>query len=190
MADAAAVTALILLDRDGVINEDSPDYIRSADEFVPLPGAFEAMVRLNRAGFQLGICTNQSAVGRGYISEAGLAEIHGRIEQELERLGGALAGIVHCPHLPEDGCDCRKPRPGMLLSLMRTVGACARETTFVGDSLRDLEAATAAGCRAVLVRTGNGRVTEAPARAAGFDEVYDDLADFAAVELARDRDRR
>lgn len=190
MADTAAVTALILLDRDGVINEDSPDYIRSADDFVPLPGAFEAMVHLHRAGFRVGICTNQSAVGRGYISEAGLAEIHGWIEQQVERLGGALAGIAHCPHLPEDGCDCRKPRPGMLLELMRSVGAGPGETTFVGDSLRDLEAAAAAGCRAVLVRTGKGLATEAPARAAGFDEVYDDLADFAAVELARVRDRR
>ena len=185
MADSAALTALILLDRDGVINADSPDYVRSVDDFVLLPGALDAMARLHRAGFSLGICTNQSAVGRGYISEAGVAEIHRRLEQDLARLGGCLAGIVHCPHLPGDGCECRKPRPGMLLSLMDALGVGAGDTTFVGDSIRDLEAARAAGCRGVLVRTGNGRGDEADARAAGFTEVYEDLAEFATVEIAR-----
>lgn len=187
MADSAALTALILLDRDGVINEDSPDYIRSVEEFVPLPGALDAMVRLHRAGFRLGICTNQSAIGRGYVGEAGVIEIHRHLERELERLGGALAGIAYCPHVPDAGCDCRKPRPGMLLSLMRAAGIGACATTFVGDSMRDLEAAQAARCRGVLVRTGKGSIAEADAKAAGFTEVYADLAEFASAEIARIR---
>jgi D-glycero-D-manno-heptose 1,7-bisphosphate phosphatase len=184
-AAATAVTALILLDRDGVINEDSPDYIKSVEEFVPLPGALEAMARLHHAGFKLGICTNQSAVGRGLISDDGVREIHQRIHVELQRLGGALAGIAYCPHLPTDDCDCRKPKPGMLLSLMGSLDATAAQTTFVGDSMRDLEAAAAAGCRGVLVRTGNGAAVESAARAAGFGEIHDDLNAFAAAEIRR-----
>lgn len=174
---------LVLLDRDGVINRDSPDYIKSVAEFVPLAGALEAIVRLTRAGLQVGVCTNQSAIARGLISEADLEAIFAVLAQSLTALGSGLAGIAWCPHLPEDGCDCRKPCPGMLNRLMAELGVPPAETVFVGDSLKDLEAARAAGCRAVLVRTGNGSMTEAGLDEPGAIEVYDDLSAFADALL-------
>lgn len=182
MADAARVTRLILLDRDGVINEDSADFIRSVDEFILLPGALESMARLHRAGFKLGICTNQSGIGRGFISEEAVQETHRRLEADLATLGGNLDAVFYCPHLPDDDCDCRKPRPGMLLAAMTSLGVAPADTVFVGDSKRDLDAARSAGCRGVLVRTGNGRATEAEAADRGR-KVYDDLAAFAAAEI-------
>jgi D-glycero-D-manno-heptose 1,7-bisphosphate phosphatase len=184
MADATRVTRLILLDRDGVINEDSPDFIRTVDEFIPLPDALESMVRLHRAGFKLGVCTNQSAIARGFISEEAVQETHRRLEADLSALGGALDAVVYCPHHPDDDCECRKPRPGMLLEVMTSLGIAPVDTVFVGDSKRDLEAAQAAGCRGVLVRTGNGRVTESEL-GAGAKEVYDDLAAFTDAEIQR-----
>jgi len=185
MADTAVVTRLILLDRDGVINQDSPDYIKSVDEFIPIPGALEAMAKLYAAGFRLGVCTNQSALGRGLVSEKGLAEIHQRLGEALAEQGAVLEGIRHCPHLPDDGCDCRKPEPGMLIELMTALEVAPSDTVFVGDSLKDVQAALAAGCRPVLVRTGNGSSAEGRVRAAGVDEIFDDLAAFGEAEIAR-----
>jgi D-glycero-D-manno-heptose 1,7-bisphosphate phosphatase len=179
------VTRIILLDRDGVINRDSADYIKSAAEFVPIAGSIEAMARLSGSGLQLGICTNQSGIRRCLLSESDLQEIFAKLKKLLADHGALLPAIAHCPHLPDDGCNCRKPQPGMLLMLMEQLNASAAETLFVGDSLTDIQAALAAGCQPVLVRTGKGRVSEADARKLGVTEVYDSLADFAAAEIAR-----
>ena len=162
------MAGLILLDRDGVINRDSDAFIKSEDEFLPLPGAYDAIAALCRAGFRIAVCTNQSGIGRGLLSETVLAAIHQKLERGIVAAGGILDGISYCPHLPEDDCDCRKPRPGMILKLMGRLQVRAEETTFVGDSLRDLEAGLAAGCRVVLVRTGNGAASEAEGQGAGL----------------------
>ena len=176
---------LILLDRDGVINRDSDAFVKSAEEFIPLPGAFDAIAALGNAGAMVAVCTNQSGIGRGLLTEQDLALIHQKLEQGINTAGGSLHGIRYCPHLPDDGCDCRKPKPGMVKRLMKDLSATPAETTFVGDSLRDLQAGRAAGVRVVLVRTGNGRKSETAARASGCDEIYDDLSAFARAEVAR-----
>jgi len=176
---------LILLDRDGVINRDSADYIKSVAEFVPIEGSLEAMVRLSRSGLLLGLCSNQSAIGRGLIDEPGLQAIFAKLNDALAEHGTALDAIEYCPHLPDAGCLCRKPQPGMLLSVMARLQSTPAQTTFVGDSLSDLQAALAAGCHPVLVRTGNGRGSEAAARDLGVIEVHDSLAAFTDAEIAR-----
>ena len=174
---------LILLDRDGVVNFDSPDYIKDAGEWVPIPGSLEAIVALRKGGFKVAICTNQAGVGRGILSLSALCAIHDKLHDSLRRLGGELDALTYCPHHPDDGCRCRKPAPGMLLDTMAELHAEPSESTFVGDSLKDIEAARAAGCAAVLVRTGNGRDTESAARALGA-EVFDDLSAFSRALLS------
>jgi len=172
---------LILLDRDGVINFDSPDYIKTAAEWRPIPGSLEAIAMLRAHGAKVAVCTNQAGIARGKFSAADLAAIHSKLNSVLAALDTRLDGLTYCPHHPDDGCDCRKPKPGMLLAMMREFAADPTETVFVGDSLRDLQAANAAGCKAVLVRTGAGRETEPRARADGLTfEAFDDLAGWAA----------
>lgn len=177
------MTEVILLDRDGVINRDSSAFVKSVEEFVPLPGAIEAIGELCRAGYRLGVCSNQSGIGRGYLTEAEAGRIHAHLLALVEEQGGRLSPIIYCPHLPDAGCDCRKPKPGMLVQAMAEIGVEGVQTTFVGDSMRDLLAARAAGCRAVLVRSGNGATVESEARAEGFAEIFDDLASFARAKL-------
>jgi D-glycero-D-manno-heptose 1,7-bisphosphate phosphatase len=179
------VGKLILLDRDGVINQDSEDFVKTSGEFVPLPGSIDAIAALSAAGFQVAVCTNQSGVGRGLLTQTELSRIHNKLIRLVESAGGRINAIRFCPHLPDDGCDCRKPAPGMPLAVMRELNQRPADTTLVGDSLRDLESGRAAGCRAVLVRTGNGASVERKAREAGFVEVYDDLAAFSRIEIAR-----
>ena len=174
---------LVLLDRDGVINQDSPDFIRTLDEWMPIPGAIDAISRLKHHEFLVGICTNQSGVGRGLLTEATLADMHGLLQKHLLERNAGIDAWRYCPHLPDSGCECRKPRPGMLLDLMRALGVDAQQTCFVGDSLRDMEAARAAGCEGVLVRTGHGRSVEAQARLVGVVRVYDDLSSFADAQI-------
>ncbi|MAT82770.1 MAG: D-glycero-beta-D-manno-heptose-1,7-bisphosphate 7-phosphatase [Gammaproteobacteria bacterium] len=169
---------LILLDRDGVLNVDSPDFVRSADEWLPIPGALPAVAALNRAGLLVGVCTNQSGVGRGLFSEATLTDIHRRMRTELDAAGGHLDDLRYCPHDPDAGCDCRKPAPGMLRAAMAALDVSPDETIFVGDAIRDVEAAHAAGCRAALVRTGKGAQVEPLARGMGVSWIGDDLAAF------------
>jgi D-glycero-D-manno-heptose 1,7-bisphosphate phosphatase len=172
---------LILLDRDGVINHDSPDYIKHVDEWVPLPGAIEAIVALKRAGFLVGVCTNQAGLARGLLSEPALAAIHDRLHRLLAAQDTALDDLRFCPHGPDAGCGCRKPRPGMLVAAMRALRVAPSDTLFVGDAVRDVEAALAAGCRPVLVRSGTGADAEAAARALGVTWVAEDLAEVARV---------
>ncbi len=175
---------LVMLDRDGVINEDSTDYIKSLAEFRPIPGAFEAIARLCHAGRQVCIVSNQSGIGRGLFGYDALFAIHDRIQREVAELGGRICAIAFAPEAPEAATAMRKPAPGMLLDLARRLQIDIREAVFVGDSMRDIEAARAAGCRPVLVRTGNGARTEQEfaAQLAGV-EVFDDLAAFAAAEV-------
>ena len=146
----------VFLDRDGVINRDSPDYIKSRTEFHPLPGSIEAIVRLSRQGVRVIVITNQSAVNRGMISLAELRAIHSELRVGVSDRGGRIDDILFCPHHPEEHCDCRKPKPGMILEACKRHGIDAAQCVMVGDSAKDILAGRAAGCAAaVLVRTGN-----------------------------------
>lgn len=150
---------LIILDRDGVINEDSDDYIKTPKEWIPIPGSLEAIAALNRAGHQVVVATNQSGIGRGLYSEADLAQIHATMHQHLLNVGGHIDAIFYCPHLPTANCACRKPKPGLLLDIAAQFHANLKDALMVGDASRDIECAHAAGCPAVLVKTGKGMST-------------------------------
>ena len=170
---------LLILDRDGVINHDSDAYIKTLDEWIPLPGAVEAIARLSRAGWTVAVATNQSGLARGYYDQAALDAMHTRLRQLVAEQGGELGLIVHCPHGPDDGCDCRKPRPGMLRQIAAHYGVSLAGVWFVGDSSGDLKAALAVGCQPVLVKTGKGLLTLAQPLPAGT-LVFDDLAAVAS----------
>lgn len=172
---------LAILDRDGVINQDSPHYIKSAAEWQPIPGSLEAIARLNAADWRVAVATNQAGLARGLFSQAALDAIHRRMETALAAVGGHIDVLVYCPHRPEDGCDCRKPAPGLLHEIARRTGADLAGVPFVGDTRKDVEAARAVGARPLLVRTGQGEATLATlgAEAAGV-EVFADLS--AVVE--------
>lgn len=142
---------LVLIDRDGVINRDSTEYIKRVEEWQPLPGSLEAIADLTRAGFTVAVVTNQSGIGRGLLTEKTLAAIHAAMRQAVETAGGRIAGIHHCPHLPDDGCDCRKPRPGLLHRAAEALGLPLAGAPFIGDKISDVEAARAAGARPILV---------------------------------------
>lgn len=150
---------LVILDRDGVINEDSDAYIKSPEEWIAIPGAAEAIARLKRAGYQVVVATNQSGVGRGYFDAATLGAIHDRMHETLAAAGATLDGVFHCPHAPEDGCDCRKPAAGLLDQIANALGEPVAGAWLVGDSLRDFQCGAARGCQPVLVRTGKGERT-------------------------------
>lgn len=178
--------ALVLLDRDGVLNEDSPGYIKSVDEWRPLAGSLAAVARMKQAGFAVAVCTNQSAIARGLTDACALEAIHALLRRELADHGVGLDGIYVCPHGPDDGCACRKPRPGLLERAMTELGHAAQSTWYIGDAIRDVQAALAAGCTPVLVRTGNGTAAEREARGLGVELVFDDL-DAAADWLVQPR---
>ena len=175
---------LVILDRDGVINRDSPDFVKSADEWIPLPGSIRAIADLSAAGFTVTIASNQSGLARGLLDRAALRAMHRKLRRLVGRQGGRVARIVVCPHGPDEGCNCRKPGPGLLLRLGRFYRCNLDGVPVVGDSLRDLQAASRVGARPILVRTGNGRTTEAGLRGelAGI-EVFDDLAAASAALL-------
>lgn len=173
---------LIVLDRDGVINADSADFVRSVDAFQPLPGSIEALAGLSRQGITVAVATNQSGLGRGLFTDADLAAMHARLRDSVESLGGRIDAIAWCPHHPDDGCPCRKPRAGLLHALAAALGQPMDGAPMVGDSLRDLEAGIAVGARPVLVRSGKGAAVEADARALGAS-VFDDLAAVARAVL-------
>ncbi len=150
---------LVILDRDGVINEDSDEFIKSPSEFVAIEGSIEAIALLSNAGFTVAVATNQSGVARGLLNDRTLDAIHDKLRLEVREAGGDIGRIVYCPHHPDDGCDCRKPAPGLLLRLAHQYGVPLDNVPMVGDSDRDIEAAKAAGCHPILVLTGNGRKT-------------------------------
>lgn len=171
---------LVILDRDGVINEDSDDYIKTPEEYIPIPGSLEAIARLNQAGYTVVVATNQSGIGRGYFSLATLEAMHDKLRSLLAQVHGRIDGIFYCPHAPEDQCDCRKPRPGLYHQIASHFGISLTGVPAIGDSLRDLEAARAVGAKPILVRTGKGERALASGENLGDVSVYDDLAD--AVE--------
>lgn len=175
-------TRLVILDRDGVINRESEQFIRSPAEWHPLPGSLQAIASLTRAGYAVVVATNQSGVGRGLFSADTLDKIHDKMTSAIEARGGKLAGIFVCPHAPQDGCDCRKPLPGLLRRIEAAHGPLTGVPS-VGDSERDIRASQAAGARAMLVRTGNGRATEARLASTEPVEIFDDLAAVAEFLL-------
>lgn len=181
---------LVILDRDGVINEDSAAYVKSADEWIPLPGSIAAIARLSRAGYTVVVATNQSGLARGLFGLDDLEAMHAKLQTLVMDAGGTLDGIFYCPHLPEDGCGCRKPAPGLLDAIAAELGISVVGAPLIGDSLRDLEAGVARGCLPLLVRTGKGRDAErqlaAQADAAlRHAAVFDDLAAAADFILTQ-----
>lgn len=151
----------VFLDRDGVLNQDRADYVKTPDELVMIAGSAKAVRRLNAAGLPVVVVTNQSGVAYGRYTEDDLAAIHRRLADELAVFGAQVGGIYYCPHRAEDACDCRKPLPGMLLHAAAEHGFDPRRAVLVGDAARDLEAAGACGAARVLVRTGQGAQHEA-----------------------------
>lgn len=167
---------LIILDRDGVINQDSDDFIKNVDEFIPLPGSLEAIARLNQAGYRVTIATNQSGIARGYYDIATLNAMHDKLRRLLSTLGAGIEMIAFCPHGPDDNCDCRKPRAGMYREIADRFEVTLHGVPIVGDSLRDLIAAREVGARPILVRTGKGLRTLEKGEGLEGIAVYDDLA--------------
>ncbi len=148
-----------MLDRDGVINEDSDAYIKSPEEWKPIPGSMEALALMNQAGFRVAIITNQSGLARGLFTNKTLADIHAKMHRMTSKLGGRIEKVYYCPHGPDDDCSCRKPAPGLLLRFARENDLELTDVPFVGDSIRDIEAARSAGASPILVRTGKGNKT-------------------------------
>lgn len=144
-------TRLVLVDRDGVINRDSNEYIKSVAEWQPLPGSLEAIAELTLAGFAVVVITNQSGIGRGLFSEKTLASIHAEMQSRVASAGGRIAGIFYCPHRPDDGCDCRKPKPKLLEQAAAEFGVSLDGVAFIGDKTSDVEAARSAGARPIRV---------------------------------------
>lgn len=175
---------IVILDRDGVINQDSDAFIKTPEEWIAIPGSLEAIARLNQAGYRVVVASNQSGLARGLFDQAALEAIHKKMESSLRKLGGRLDGIYYCPHGPDDNCHCRKPKPGLLLQIAEDLGLDSIEGVLVGDSLRDLQAAQAVGIKPVLVLTGKGKKTTAKLGKNSEIETYNDLADFVARLLA------
>jgi D-glycero-D-manno-heptose 1,7-bisphosphate phosphatase len=170
---------LLILDRDGVINHDSDAYIKSVEEWIPIPGSIEAIAQLSKAGWTVAVATNQSGIARGYYDLATLDAMHARLRQLVAEQGGEMGLIVYCPHGPDEGCDCRKPKPGMLQTIANHYQVDLTGLWFVGDSSGDLKAALAVDSQPVLVKTGKGEKTMASTLPANT-LVFDDLAAVAA----------
>ncbi|MBX7057358.1 MAG: D-glycero-beta-D-manno-heptose 1,7-bisphosphate 7-phosphatase [Leptospirales bacterium] len=166
---------LAILDRDGTINLDSPNAILKLEEFELLPGAATAIAALSQSGILVAVATNQAAIGRGRTTAAEVEKMHAKLRSEAHAAGGKIDWIMICPHRPEDQCQCRKPAPGMLLELLMRAEVTPQAAVMIGDSLRDLEAAQAAGIRALLVRSGNGAELEATGGARLAAGIFDDL---------------
>lgn len=147
----------VFLDRDGVINQNRPDYVKSWEEFTFLPGVFSSLRRLAKSELAIVVVTNQSAIGRGLMSQATLEEIHARMTSEIARRGGRIDAIFYCPHRPEENCPCRKPRPGLLLRAAEELDLNLSRSYLVGDSLSDVELGLTLGCTTFLVLSGRGR---------------------------------
>lgn len=185
------VVRLVILGRDGILNVYRDDHVKSPEEWQPLPGALEAVARLNQAGWHAVVATNQSGIGRGMIDMASVNAVHAHMNRCLMAAGGRVDAVFFCPHTPEDGCDCRKPQPGLMKEIGKRYGIDLRLVPMVADTLRDLEAARAAGCEPHLVRTGragamdDGQIERALALVPGA-MVHDDLAAFVDFLLRRD----
>ena len=175
---------LIILDRDGVINEDSEEYIKHPDEWTAIAGSLQAIARLHQAGWTVAIASNQSGLARGYFDVATLASIHQKLRRELAHFGGAIDAFFVCPHGPGDGCSCRKPLPGLFHDIAHRYDVSLAGVPAVGDSLRDLQASHAAGCTPWLVQTGNGPRTLAQGDLPRGTRLADSLAAMVDQLLA------
>ena len=172
---------LIILDRDGVINQDSDQFIKSPDEWKPLPGSLEAIARLTQAGYRVVVATNQSGIGRGLFDMPTLNAIHDKMHKACAQVGGRIDAVFFCPHAAEADCKCRKPRSGMIEEIAERFGADLSGVPSVGDSLRDLEASAQLGAQPVLVLTGKGRKSQAKGGLPANTLVYPDLAAYVAT---------
>jgi D-glycero-D-manno-heptose 1,7-bisphosphate phosphatase len=186
------MTKLVILDRDGTINEDRDDFVKSPEEWVPLPGALEAIARLNHSGWHTVIATNQSGLGRGTFDMTTLNAMHVKMNQLLAKQGGRIDAVFFCPHTPDDACACRKPLPGLFEQIGERFGMTLRDVPVVGDTLRDLQAGAAAGCKPHLVRTGKAQhltdeQVEALCAQVPGTTVHRDLAAFAEHMVQTER---
>ena len=174
---------LVILDRDGVINHDSDDFVKTPAEWQPIDGSIEAIARLSSAGFTVAVATNQSGIGRKLLDRPALDAMHDKLRTLVKEAGGDIGRIVYCPHHPDDACDCRKPAPGLFQSLSRQYGVPLDGVPVIGDAERDLIAARAVNARPVLVLTGKGAATAEQLKQRGDEvETYADL-DAAADSL-------
>lgn len=180
----------VILDRDGVVNLDSDQFIKTPDEWIPIPGSLEAIAAMNEAGYRVVIASNQSGIGRGLFEMSALNAMHEKMYKALARLGGRVEAIFFCPHTAADGCDCRKPKPGLIQQAAQRFGIEPRGVPIVGDSLRDLEAGVALGCVPHLVRTGKGEATLAKGNLPEGTRVHDDLRAFSRWLLQLDNPAR
>jgi D-glycero-D-manno-heptose 1,7-bisphosphate phosphatase len=173
---------LVILDRDGTINHDSDQYIKSPAEWKPIKGSLEAIARLTQAGWHVVVATNQSGLGRGLFDMATLNAIHDSMHHAVHQAGGRIDAIFFCPHAGDSNCECRKPKPGMPLEIARRMNVELDGVPMVGDSLRDLQAAAASGAKPVLVLTGKGKKTRDAGGLPAGTAIYPDLAAFAAQQ--------
>jgi len=175
---------LVILDRDGVINFDSPQFIKSPEEWKPIPGSLEAIARLNQAGYRVVVATNQSGIGRGLFDMATLNAIHDKMYRALAQVGGRIDALFFCPHAAELNCPCRKPRPGMFEEIARRFNVELAGVPAIGDARRDLETAAAVGARPMLVLTGKGQLTLEAGDLPADTLVFENLAEAVKYLLA------
>lgn len=179
---------LIILDRDGTINCDSEDFIKTPDEWLPLPGALEAIARLNHAGWHVVIASNQSGLGRGLFDVTALNAIHAKMHKLLAAVGGRIDAVFYCPHSPEESCKCRKPLPGLFEQIAARTGVQLKDVPMAGDSLRDVQAGAAAGCEPHLVLSGKSAHYREGGQPEGLPAgtiLHDDLSAFADFIIKR-----
>ena len=175
---------LVILDRDGVINEDSTEFIKAPEDWVPIPGSLDAIARLNRAGFRVVVATNQSGIRRRLLDIGTLNRIHEVMHRQLAGVGGHVEAIFICPCHPKDDCSCFKPNPGMLLDIAARLRVSLETVPYIGDKLSDVEAARAAGARPILVKTGVGAKTLEENPDLGDVGVFENLAEVADSLIA------
>jgi D-glycero-D-manno-heptose 1,7-bisphosphate phosphatase len=168
---------LVILDRDGVINQDSDQFIKNTTEWKPIPGSLEAIARLNHAGYRVVVASNQSGIGRGLLDMGALNAINDKMYRSLAHVGGRIDALFYCPHAAEANCDCRKPKPGMFIDIAQRFNVDLAGVPSVGDSLRDLQAAAEAGAQPMLVLTGKGEKTQSAGGLPPGTPVYADLAE-------------
>jgi D-glycero-D-manno-heptose 1,7-bisphosphate phosphatase len=175
---------LVILDRDGVINIDSDQFIKTPEEWKPIPGSLDAIARLNHAGYRVVVASNQSGIGRGLFDMAALNAINEKMYKALAHVGGRIDALFYCPHPAEANCTCRKPKPGMFEDVARRFNVSLAGVPSVGDSLRDLQAAVAGGAAPILVLTGKGAKTQAAGELPKHTRVYQDLAEAVRAIIA------
>ncbi len=175
---------LVILDRDGVINQDSANFIKNPNEWIAIPGSLEAIALLNQSGFRVVVATNQSGVSRGLFDMATLNSIHDKMHRELSLVGGRIDAVFYCPHSADDNCNCRKPKTGMIKEIGKRFSVDLNQVCGVGDALRDLQAFANAGCQPILVRTGKGETTLSSGELPANTIVFADLSEAAQYIIA------